>query len=222
MENNTTNINKDQKYLDYIGLSHFFSSLDGAWWNRKFDIIKGQISSDISNTLSTELEKYLPLSAGENKNLTGSLYIGTSDSDPADVYIYGDIIPQTSGIYNLGKPESNQGSGDGKTWANIYSDNIITGNLTVTGDASVSGTLTVDKIVLTNKEGLDADTLDGHDSSYFAVKADVDKAIEDLEKHIADYKQAIINGDEDLLKALLAEGTACKEVADKIARRKDD
>ena len=57
---------------------------------------------------------------------------------------------------------------------------------------------------------------------FMANKENLIEAIEDLEKHIAEYKKAIVNGDEDLLKALLADGTACKEVADKLARRKDD
>ena len=45
-------------------------------------------------------------------------------------------------------------------------------------------------------------------------------AIEDLEKHIGEYKQAIQNGDEEQLKELLKLGTEMKESADKKARQK--
>lgn len=45
-------------------------------------------------------------------------------------------------------------------------------------------------------------------------------AIEDLEKHIGEYKQAIQNGDEEQLKELLKLGTEMKESAGKKARQK--
>ena len=46
------------------------------------------------------------------------------------------------------------------------------------------------------------------------------QAIEDVEKRIAEYKEAIINEDEQRLMELLQDGTEKKEIADKKAREK--
>ena len=57
---------------------------------------------------------------------------------------------------------------------------------------------------------------------FMANKEYLLEAIEDLEKHVAEYKNAIQSGDEEKLKALLQEGSEMKEVADKKARKKND
>ena len=57
---------------------------------------------------------------------------------------------------------------------------------------------------------------------FMANKEYLLEAIEDLEKHIAEYKEAIKEGDEERLKELLQKGTEMKEIADKKARKKND
>jgi hypothetical protein len=131
--------NSTQKYLDKDGLAHFFGILDSAWWQKKYNIVTTDIdnlNTSIGELIEDELSNYLPLTAGSDKKITGNLHVGSSESSPSNIFIHGDIIPESDGKYNLGKPETGQGSGNGKTWANIYSNNIITGNLTVTGQLS--------------------------------------------------------------------------------------
>lgn len=143
MASNNTNISSTQKYLDKGGLLHFFSILDSTWWNKKYEIVTTAINgldTSIGQKIINELANYLPLNAGAEKKITGGLYIGSSEASPSNIFIHGDIIPESDGKYNLGRPETGQGSGNGRVWANVYSNNIITGNLTVTGQ--LSGELT--------------------------------------------------------------------------------
>lgn len=104
------------QYLDRNGLEIFYNILNGSWWNGK----KSLIDTDLSNQLS----RYLPLTGGE---LTGGLTIT------------GDVLPKTSGLYNLGKPEIRNNNGvvtqEGLLW-NVYASSVVAESLSVTGQIS--------------------------------------------------------------------------------------
>lgn len=104
------------QYLDRNGLEIFYNILNGSWWNGK----KSLIDTDLSNQLS----RYLPLTGGE---LTGGLTIT------------GDVLPKTSGLYNLGKPEIRNNNDvvtqEGLLW-NVYASSVVAESLSVTGQIS--------------------------------------------------------------------------------------
>ena len=77
-------INGDAKYLDYTGLKTFYKGINSTWWPKK----KTEVSSELKSYLTGV---YLPLTGGE---LTGGLTVS------------GNIYPGTSGVFNLGKPET--------------------------------------------------------------------------------------------------------------------